>query len=213
MRPVESLRERTQSRAAAARFLRARRELNRICTRFMKLRRLLAAAAAAAVLARSPATSAQSAIAHGRRLGLGIAVGYPSVGLGGNGFFRPDASLQIDGTWGWRAGAAGLFVRGDVLFWFNRLAAARTGELVWYAGPGIFAGFAGGRYCRGYGEVYCGTGVFYLGAEAAIGLAWRFARVPIDLTVEAVPRLGLLDHVSAGPWFDVGAAFHARYYF
>jgi hypothetical protein len=179
----------------------------------MKLRILLAGAAASALLAQTPEASAQSAIGRGRRLGLGLALGYPSLGLGGNGFFRPDASIQIDATWGWRAGAAGLFARGDVLFWFNRLAGGSAGELTWYAGPGVFLGFAGGRYCRGYGEVYCGSGVFYLGAEAAIGLAWRFARAPIDLTVEAVPRLGLLDHVGAGPWFDIGAAFHARYYF
>lgn len=71
----------------------------------------------------------------------------------------------------------------------------------------------GGRYCRGYGTASCvDNGVFYLGAEAAIGLAWRFARVPVDLAIEAVPRLGLLDH-AGGLWFDIGAAFHARYYF
>lgn len=196
------------------RFPRSRSTHKALCTRFMKHRHLLAGAAAAATLAlASGDASAQTRIGTERRVGLGLTLGYPNVGLGANFFFSPRVSLQLDVTWGWRADGAGLFTRGDVLFWFQRLAGGRAGELTWYAGPGVFIGFAGGRYCRGYRGDYCSNGVFYLGAEAAIGLAWRFARVPIDLTVEVVPRLGLLDHYGAGPWFDIGGAFHARYYF
>jgi hypothetical protein len=179
----------------------------------MKTRHLLAASATALLLTTAgTAAMAQTQIGTSRRIGLGLTLGYPSVGLGANFYFQPRVSLQLDVTWGWRADNSGLFTRGDVLFWMPRLAGGGAGELTWYVGPGLFLGFAGGRYCRGYGGGYCGNGVLYLGAEAAIGVAWRFARVPIDLTIEAVPRLGLFDG-SGGLWFDVGGAFHARYYF
>jgi len=179
----------------------------------MKTAHLLAASAAALLVTTAAGTaSAQTQIGTSRRVGLGIALGYPNVGLGANFFLGQRLSLQIDVTWGWRGDGTGLFTRGDLLFWMPRLAAGRAGELTWYVGPGLFVGFTGGRYCRGYGRANCGNDVFYLGAEGAIGLAWRFAGVPIDLAIEAVPRLGLLDH-AGGLWFDIGAAFHARYYF
>jgi hypothetical protein len=164
-------------------------------------------------LASSGDAQAQTQIGNQRRIGLGLALGYPNVGLGTNFYLKSNVSLQLDATWGWRSGTSGFFARGDVLFWLNRLASGSAGELTWYVGPGAFLGFASGRYCRGYGNTYCSDGVFYLGLEAAIGIAWRFAAVPIDLALEAVPRLGLFDHQGAGLWFDIGAAFHARFYF
>lgn len=167
----------------------------------------------ASALALIPSTaSAQTQIGTSRRVGVGLALGYPNVGLGLNFFLAPRESLQIDVSWGWRNEGRGLFARADLAFYMPPvLAQGPAGALHWYLAPGAFLGFANGRYCRGSGA--CGDGVFYLGAELGVGLAWHFRSVPIDLTLEAVPRLGLLDHQGFGPWFDIGGAFHARYYF
>lgn len=172
---------------------------------------LVGSVVALAALALAPAASAQTEIGSSRRIGLGLALGYPNVGLGMNFFLSQSTSVQVDVSWGWRSESRGLFARADFMIWFPTLTQGRGGALKWYVAPGAFLGFANGRYCRG--DATCGDGVFYLGVEAAIGLAWQFRAVPIDIAVEAVPRLGILDNAGVGAWFDIGGTLHARYYF
>ena len=109
------------------------------------------------------------------------------------------------------AGTGGTFT--GVVRHFRAAGATLRAVLVEPQGSVWGGGQPGPHRVEGIGGSYCGNGNLYLGLEAAVGLAWRFASVPIDLTLEAVPRLGLFDAFGAGLWFDVGAAFHARYYF
>jgi hypothetical protein len=155
-------------------------------------------------------SEAQTRIGRGRNLGVGIALGYPNVGLAFNGYFRETFSLQIDVTWSYRSGYGFAGGRADALFWMPALATADWGMLRWYVGPGAFVGVVTGTY-YGPRNAFRSRG-FFLGAEAALGIALQF-KIPIDVTLEVVPQLHLVDSDGFFLGADVAAALHARYYF
>lgn len=163
----------------------------------------LAAVAFAAVLAGASEARAQVGDG-GRRFGLGLALGYPNVGLGMN-YFMGGQSLQIDVAFRLRyAGenAGGIFVRGDYLFYPATLAQGGAAALKFYVGPGLNLGLGLGR------------GGFGLGVEVPVGLTVQFRRVPIDLALEVVPVLQIIDANAVGPdFFGIGGALHVRFYF
>ncbi len=180
----------------------------------MRTRNLLLTVLSASALCLLPAAaSAQTEIGSSRRIGLGLTLGYPDVGFAANFFLSPKNSLQLSASWGWNPDHSSAAIRGDFLFWMPTITQGNFGALRWYVGPGLFVGWAPGRWCRGFGNnCYAGGGA-YLGAEAAIGIGFQFRRVPIDLMLEAVPRLGLVHPDGFGPWFHVSGALHVRYYF
>lgn len=158
----------------------------------------------AAALSVSTEASAQVG-ERGHNFGVGLAAGYPNVGLGLNAFLGAQ-SLQVDIAFRFRyAGdnAGGVFIRGDYLFYPATLANGSAAALKLYVGPGLNLGLGLGR----------GSG-FGIGIEVPVGLTVQLHRVPIDLALEVVPVLQLLDAGAFGPdYFGIGGAFHVRYYF
>lgn len=158
----------------------------------------------AAVLTSATEASAQVG-ERGHNFGLGLAVGYPHVGLGLNAFLGAQ-SLQVDIAFRYYDrynNSGGLFVRGDYLFYPATLVNGGAAALKFYVGPGLNLGLGLGR----------GSG-FSFGIELPVGLTVQLHRVPIDLALEVVPVLQLLDAGVVGPdYFGIGGAFHVRYYF
>lgn len=174
---------------------------------------LLVAAASAALVVVPAAASAQTQIGTSRNIGVGLALGYPNIGLALNFFMNPRTSIQVDASFGWRGDGRSFGLRGDYLFWMPPIAQGEALAVRWYVGPGIFTGFAPGRWCYGYGNDCAVGGGAYLGVELPIGIGFQFKGAPIDLMVEAVPLLGLVYPGGFGPWFDINAAVHLRFYF
>src|SRR5688572_19021603 len=100
--------------------------------------------------------------------GLGLALGYPDVGLSAQYFLGPTTSLQGTVSFWYRDGRfgnryrgpydSGVFVRGDYLFHPSVLARSPDIQLGWYIGPGVYLG---------------GGSVFAVGPELPIGLDLR----------------------------------------
>ncbi len=174
--------------------------------------RLVGALAFALPLTLSAAAEAQvSRVGHGRNIGVGLAAGYPNVGLALNVFLREQNSLQVDFTWSYRSGYGYFGARADFLFWMDRLASTSYADVRWYFGPGANVGIVSGEYARPDGRHY--SGGFFVEAELPVGIALQFS-APLDLALEAVPRLYLVDSVN-GPQLglSVAAAAHLRFYF
>lgn len=170
---------------------------------------LLVAASAAFALSLAAPSAAEAQVGGARPFGLGLALGYPDVGLSANYYTTPTTSLQFVLSFWYRNGrigrgyinnSSGVFLRADYLFHPTVLVRGATADLGFYVGPGLYAGFGDGE-------------TFALGAELPVGLAVRFKGIPLDLAFEAVPRLGILDHGGVGLGFGIGGTFHIRFYF
>ncbi len=176
---------------------------------------LLVASTAALALTLAAPSTAHAQVGGGRNFGLGLALGYPDIGLSAQYFMNPRRSLQFVAAFWYRNGYigrrdltgdqpadSGIFLRGDYLFHPNVLTRGSVAALEWFVGPGINAGF-------GFG----GSSWFSLGIEGAIGLAVQFLHAPIDITVEFVPRIVLVTSNGFYPDFIPSGTLHARYYF
>jgi hypothetical protein len=170
---------------------------------------LLVAASTALALSLTVPTTAHAQVGGARRFGLGLALGYPDVGLSANYFTSATTSLQFVASFWYRYGrfghdyvdnSSGIFLRADYLFHPTVLVRGSTADLGFYVGPGVYAGF--GNYDS-----------FAFGLELPIGLVVQFKGVPLDLAFEAVPRLGILDGNGVGLGFGIGGTFHIRFYF
>lgn len=175
---------------------------------------LVASSAALALALAAPSTAqAQQTIGNGRNFGLGLALGYPDVGISAQYFLNPRASLQFTATFWYGDGyvrgrnyagyvpvTSGIFLRADYLFHPNVLTRGRVAALEWYIGPGANFGFGNNEW-------------FTLGLEAPIGLAVQFQSVPIDIALEFVPRLNILNSNGVGLYFGAAGTLHVRYYF
>lgn len=169
----------------------------------MRTARVLSGAAVIAATLIAPSL-ASAQVGHGRNFGLGLAVGYPNVGLSGNAFLGRGSSIQFTAAFRFHNSryGRGLFLRGDYLFYPATLARASAFELKFYFGPGVNIGL-------GVGD---GRG-FFLGAELPVGLTFQFSRVPLDVAIEAVPVLEILNGDYGQLGFGIGGAAHVRYYF
>ena len=169
---------------------------------------LLSACTALALCVATPSV-AHAQVGGARRFGLGLALGYPDVGLSAQYFLTQKTSLQFVLSFWYRDGrfgrdyvdsSSGVFLRADYLFHPATLIRGSSADLEFYIGPGLYAGFGSGDSIA-------------LGAELPLGLAVQFKTIPIDLALEAVPRLGIIDPNGIRLNFGVGGAFHVRYYF
>ncbi len=173
---------------------------------------LSALVVAAAVAAPSLAGAQVSQIGRGRNVGLGLVFGWPNVGLGLNAFISNLNSIQVDLTWSYRNAHGYFGARADFLFWMPRITSSAALDLRWYLGPGLNLGVVNGLYSRPDGK-HPEDGAFFLEAEMPIGLALQF-KFPLDVTLEAIPRLYLLDSsIGAYLGIDIAAAVNVRYYF
>lgn len=178
----------------------------------MKSRTLLLSTVAALAFFAPATVGAQvSPISRTRKFGLGAALGYPGIGVSINPFFSQRTSLQVDVGAGVRTTDQFFAGRVDFLYWFPHIASASWGDLRWYVGAGAYVDVPWGRYySRRYGFVR--SGAFAVGGEVVVGIGFQL-KFPIDIMVEAVPRLQLFD--EDGVWADpsFAAALHVRYYF
>lgn len=170
---------------------------------------LLVSAATAIAICLAAPSDAHAQVGGARRFGLGLALGYPDVGLSAQYFTSQTTSLQFVLSFWYRNGrfgrdyvdnSSGIFLRADYLFHPATLIRGGTADLGFYIGPGLYAGF--GNYDS-----------FALGLELPIGLAVQFKTIPLDLAFEAVPRLAVVNNNGVGLGFGVGGTFHVRYYF
>jgi hypothetical protein len=169
----------------------------------------LSAAAAIALSVATPSV-AHAQVGGQRRFGLGLALGYPDVGLSAQYFMSQRTSLQFVLSFWYRDGrfghdyvnnsGVGIFLRADYLFHPVTLIRGSGADLEFYVGPGLYAGFGSGDSLA-------------FGAELPLGLAVQFKSIPLDLALEAVPRLGIINSNGVNLSFGVGGTFHVRYYF
>lgn len=174
--------------------------------------RFLSLAFVAASLAAPSLAHAQvSQIGRGRNFGLGLVFGWPNVGVGLNAYISQLNSLQVDLTWSYRSGYGYFGARADFLFWMPRIASTSYADLRWYVGPGLNLGIVNGLYNRPDGKHY--DGGFFLEAEVPIGIGLQF-KFPLDVMLEAVPRLYIFDtNYGAFLGINIAAAVNVRYYF
>ena len=144
-----------------------------------------------------------------RRFGIGAVLGFPDLGVSLNPWLSARTSLQVDLSFAYRYDDRYGLARVDHLFWFPTIASAEWGDLRWYAGPGAYVGIPTGLYYSVRGE-FRDRG-FFLGAEAAVGLAAAF-HFPLEVTLELAPRLQLVDNDGLFVGLSVGGAVHVRYY-
>ncbi len=146
---------------------------------------------------------AQAQVGGNRSFGLGLALGFPDVGLSAN-IITGQNSIQLVGALRYDdySDRGALFLRADYLFYPAVLARGSGADLKFYVGPGLHLGLGLGR-----------SGGFYLGGELPLGLAVQLRRVPIDIAVEAIPMLGLIHSGGTDLRFGIGGALHIRYYF
>jgi hypothetical protein len=139
-----------------------------------------------------------------------LAIGFPDVGLAFNPWLTARTSLQVDFSFAYRRDDRYALARVDHLFWLSDIASADWGDLRWYVGPGLYVGVPTGLYFSTRGMFR--EGGFFLGAEAALGIGTAFS-FPLEVMVEAVPRLQFLDDEGLFVGFSFGGALHVRYYF
>ena len=181
---------------------------------------LVAAAAAAVVLP----SRADAQVGPPRSFGLGLALGYPDVGVSAQIFLTQQRSIQITASFLYNSthlgsdyaySHSGIGLRGDFLFHPNVLLSGSAAKLEWYVGPGVFLGIATSTRptCPPAATTCVNETPIALGLEAPIGLGVQFQGAPVDLGVELVPRLGIVDASGFDLTFGLAAALHVRYYF
>ena len=170
---------------------------------------LLVSVSAALALSFAIPSVAHAQVGGERRLGLGLALGYPDIGLSGQYFMNARTSVQLVASFWYRNGrfghdyidrGTGVFLRADYLFHPVTLIRGTTADLGFYVGPGLYAGFGSGENLA-------------FGGELPVGLEVQFKSVPVDLAFEAVPRLAIASYSGIDLGFSIGGAFHIRYYF
>ncbi len=168
--------------------------------------------AAAAVALPSAAGAQVSRIGHGRNIGLGAVLGWPNVGIGLNAFLSDLNSIQVALTWSYRNAHGYFGLRGDFLFWMQRIATSTALDVRWYLGPGVNLARVNGLYARSDGRII-EDGAFFLEAEMPVGIALQF-KIPLDVALEGIPKLFLFDSGNgAALRLDFAAAVNLRYYF
>ncbi len=167
----------------------------------------VAVVAVAILLSVAPGAYAGPNVQSPGKFGIGLAVGYPHEGVSINWFMSQNTSLQIDATIWLRDNWKGFGGRGDLLWWMPKLAKADFGDLGWYWGPGVNV-FSFTYDGPGEADGYVGVG-----AELAVGIGLQFAKLPIDLNLEAVPVLHILGSEGVHIDFDILGVLNARYYF
>ena len=186
--------------------------------------RILVSLGAVAALSIAAPSQAQAQVGPPRSFGLGLALGYPDVGVSGQIFLAPHRSIQITASFLYQStqvgtkyglSSSGIGLRGDFLFHPNVLISGSTANLEWYVGPGVFLGIATSSppTCPALGATCTSPTPVVLGLELPVGLAVQFRSTPIDIAVELVPRLGFVDSSGFDMTFGIAAALHVRYYF
>ncbi len=171
---------------------------------------LLLSVSSAVALSLATPSIAHAQVGGARRLGVGLALGYPDIGISGQYFINARTSVQVVASLWYRNGrfgrdyidrsGTGVFLRADYLFHPVMLIRGTTADLGFYVGPGLYAGFGSGENLA-------------FGGELPLGLEVQFKSAPVDLAFEAVPRLAVASYAGIDPALSVGGAFHIRYYF
>lgn len=171
-------------------------------------RRLLVIAVLILVLDLSAANA--NDIERPGRFGLGLAIGYPGLGLSTNVFVADWMSIQVElyPFYGFHGGVLAV----DYLFWLHDIAKAEVLDFTWFAGPGaalVFWSEYDGHYNRHDGHDHHHGGVAAV-IKGAIGLALQFNPQPFDLVFELSPGI-IVGEFGASFWFSGMIA--SRYYF
>lgn len=144
------------------------------------------------------------------RFGLGLAIGYPGLGLSTNTFVANWMSVKADlyPFYGFNDGVLDV----DYLFWLQDIARAKALDFTWFVGPGAALVYWGG-YDDGYdrhdrhGNYNDSMAVVIKGA---IGLALQFNSQPFDLVFEFSPGV-MLGEYGNSLW--ITGMIASRYYF
>lgn len=171
------------------------------------MRTFLVALMAITVLLAAGVATAGPNIQSAGKFGIGVQAGYPVEGISANWFMTDNTSLQIGAALWFNGDWTGIGGRVDYLWWMPRLSRWDWGDLGWYWGPGVDV--VSMRW-DGPGK---GDGFVGVGAELAVGIGLQFARVPIDVNLEAVPGMWILGNDGVKLDFHIGSVLSARYYF
>lgn len=142
----------------------------------------------------------------GKRLGLGLQLGWPT-GLGGKYTLTTGQAVQFGVGVG---GNSWLGANVDYIFTPVALPVGDVGSLGFYLGGGLFGGFGvtplkfdltPAPFFNGFPLV--------LGAEVPLGIVWNFQEVPVDIFLEIAPGIAILP----GPFFSSRGAVGFRFFF
>lgn len=171
------------------------------------MRHALALSAFVASFALSSLAFATPNIESAHKLGVGLTLGYPANGFSLNYYFSPDTSLQVNPLLYVNNHYTGFGGRVDYLIHPPHIYDGTGGDVVWYLGPGA------NLFVLDTHNGYHGSNGAFIGVEAAIGIGWEFAKVPIDINGELVPTIRIVDPSGVNIGGDLFAAVNARYYF
>ena len=175
------------------------------------IRRLLIIAVFALVsILCSPAANANDIEKPGR-FGLGLAIGYPGLGLSTNTFVADWMSIQAElyPFYGFHGGVLAV----DYLFWLHDIAKAEVLDFTWFAGPGaalVYWSEYDGYYSRHDRHDHHHHGGVAGVLKGAVGLALQFNPQPFDLVFELSPGI-VVGEFGTSFWFSGMIA--SRYYF
>jgi len=138
-----------------------------------------------------------------KNFGFGISLGAPT-GLTMKYHFTPSSALQM-GIGG--AGHGFLSLHADYVLSLAKLVEAQNvGMLYGYAGGGLGVGFFGNSGLLGFR--YSTIDNVYVDVHATFGLAWNFAKLPLDLFVEVAPGLLVVPGIGFGWHGTIGGRFY-----
>ena len=129
--------------------------------------------------------------------GLGVNLSYPfgvslKYWVGDNSAFDAGIGFPVYGYY--HTGAANVSTHFDYLWHFFDLFPVPSGKLPLYVGPGLQLGFGN---------------QFYFGVRGAVGVAYLFEDIPLDIFLELAPGVNFTPDVD----FTFGAGTGARWYF
>ena len=145
------------------------------------------------------------------RFGLGLALGYPGLGLSTNTFVSDDMSVKAELYPFYGFGDGVLDV--DYLFWLNDIASSSALDFTWFAGPGAAIVYWDGYDRHGdhdNHDNHDNDRNLAVVVKGAVGLALQFNSQPFDLALEFSPGV-ITDEYGSSFWFSVMIA--SRYYF
>ena len=142
----------------------------------------------------------------GKRLGLGLHLGWPT-GLAGKYKLTGNQAVQFGVGVG---GHSWIGANIDYIFTPVALPIGDVGSLGFYLGGGVFTGFGASLAKVDIlpGQNYIGFPIV-LGAEVPLGIVWNFAQLPVDIFFEIAPGIAILP----GPSFGSRGAVGFRFYF
>lgn len=132
------------------------------------------------------------AFAQNGGFGLGIIVGEPT-GLAGKYYLSESHAIDGAVAWSFKKDAA-LHIHADYLYHDNTFFNVKQGRLPVYVG-------IGGRIKL--------QDKSRIGVRIPVGMAYEFAKAPVDVFVEIVPLLDLVPDTQ----FDFNGAIGVRYFF